>query len=98
MLAYEKLGDRNNAERVRDSLATELRKPSSDPDGRRAVYFAALANADSTFFYLNRAIDNCGTLLFTAGIPCFFLFQSVDDDPRWDQTLKRMRVQRCKRR
>ena len=97
MLSYEKLGDRRNAAYLRDSLATALGKPGADNDGsRRALYFAAIRNADSTFHYINRAIDKRGALVYNAGIPCVFLFRFLHTDPRWDATLKRIRGQRCK--
>ena len=68
-----------------------------DNDGsKRALYFAAMRNVDSTFHYLNRAIDKRGSLVYNAGIPCVFLFNFLHNDPRWDVTLKRIRAQRCK--
>ena len=98
MLSYEKLGDSRNATFLRDSLRAALRKPGVDNDGsKRALYFAAMRNVDSTFHYLNRAIDNRGALVYNAGIPCVFLFNFLHNDPRWDVTLKRIRAQRCRR-
>ncbi|HEY0243167.1 MAG TPA: protein kinase [Gemmatimonadaceae bacterium] len=98
MLSYEKLGDSRNAAFLRDSLRAALRKPGVDNDGsKRALYFAAMRNVDSTFFYINRAIDKRGGLVYNAGIPCVFLFNFLHNDPRWDVTLKRIRAQRCKR-
>jgi serine/threonine-protein kinase len=97
MLSYRKLGDDRNFALLRDSLSMELRKPGKDNDGsRRALYFAAVQNADSTFTYINRAIDRRGGLVYNAGIPCVFLFRFLHDDPRWDATLKRMGAQRCR--
>ena len=97
MLSYEKLRDGRNFTLLRDSLATALRKPGVDNDGsKRALYFAAIRNVDSTFLYINRAIDKRGGLVYNAGIPCVFLFNFLHSDPRWDPTLKRIRAQRCK--
>jgi serine/threonine-protein kinase len=96
MMAYEKLGNAPKAAALRDSILKEIRKPNADVDGsRRAVYFAALKNADSTLYYINLSIDKRGALVYNAGIPCFFLFQFLYDDPRWDSTLKRIRAERC---
>ena len=96
MKAYAKLGNQRSMEHLRDSVIAELRKPGGDKDGsRRAVYFAALQNADSTFYYLDRVIDKRGALIFTAGIPCFGLFKFMHDDPRWKRTLDRMHAQAC---
>jgi len=96
MLSYEKLGDRANFALLRDSLATALRRPGEDNDGsRRALYFAAIRNVDSTFFYIDRAITKRGGLIYNAGLPCVFLFNFLHDDPRWDAALKRLRARRC---
>ncbi len=99
MMSYEKLGNGPKAAALRDSIIKEIRKPNADIDGsRRAVYFAALKNADSTLYYINLSIDKRGALVYNAGIPCFFLFQFLDDDPRWESILKRLRTQRCNSR
>jgi serine/threonine-protein kinase len=96
MMSYDKLGNAPKATALRDSIIKEIRKPNADIDGsRRAVYFAALKNADSTLYYINLSIDKRGPLVFNAGIPCFFMFQFLYDDPRWDTTLKRVRARRC---
>ncbi len=97
MLSYQKLGDVRNFALLRDSLAMALRKPGVDNDGsRRALYFAAIRNVDSTFLYINRAITRRGALIYNAGLPCVFLFNFLHDDPRWDAALRRVRAQRCK--
>jgi serine/threonine-protein kinase len=97
MLSYEKLGDRRNFALLRDSLAAALRKPGEDNDGsRRALYFAAIRKADSTFLYIDRAISKRGALVYNAGLPCVFLFNFLHDDPRWDGALKRLRARRCR--
>ena len=96
MMSYMKLGNNPRAGLLGDSILREIRKPNADLDGsRRAVYFAAVGNADSTFHYINLSIDKRGALVFSAGIPCFFVFDFIHNDPRWDQTLKRMRSGRC---
>ncbi|HKY96922.1 MAG TPA: protein kinase [Gemmatimonadaceae bacterium] len=96
MLAYNKLGDRANADRLRDSLFTELRKPNADNDGsRRATLFAALRNKDSTFYYIDRAIERRGAMVFTTGLPCFPMLSFLHSDPRWKQILKRINAVEC---
>ena len=96
MMSYEKLGQTAKAAALRDSILKGIREPGADVDGsRRAVYFAALQNADSTLYYINRAIDRRGALVYNAGLPCFVLFRFLYQDPRWDETLKRIRARRC---
>lgn len=97
MMAYEKLGDQRSATLLRDSLLSAMRKPNADDDGsRRAVLFAAIGNADSTFHYIDRAIDKRGSIIYNAGLPCFFMFRFLYNDPRWDQALRRINAERCR--
>jgi eukaryotic-like serine/threonine-protein kinase len=96
MMAYSKLGNRRKAQQLGDSILAEISKPNADNDGgRRAVFFAAIRNADSTFYYIDRMIDKRGGMLFSVGIPCFPLFDFIHDDPRWESALKRINAQSC---
>jgi hypothetical protein len=90
------MGDARKAQHLKDSILTELRKPNADNDGgRRAVYFAAIRNADSTFYYIDRMITNRGGMLFSVGIPCFPLFDFIHNDPRWTPVLERINARTC---
>ena len=95
--AYGKLGQKDKAKQLGDSVIRELRKPNRDSDGSgRAMYFVITGNADSAFHYVNYAIDRRGAIVFNHSISCGFIFRPLHNDPRWEPTLKRMRAQRCK--
>ena len=62
-----------------------------------AMLHASAFNADSTFYWLNKAIDVREALLFSFSISCHPMFDFVESDPRWDATLARLKVGRCRR-
>jgi tetratricopeptide (TPR) repeat protein len=80
-------------ERVRASL------PPGGVNGAMALAYihGAAYNADSAFIWLNKAIDARDGSLFSSSVPCFGVFEFMQKDPRWDQTLARMKVGRCQR-
>ena len=62
-----------------------------------AMLHASALNADSTFYWLNKAIDVREALLFAFSISCHPMFDFAESDPRWDATLARLKVGRCRR-
>ncbi|MGI9044477.1 MAG: tetratricopeptide repeat protein, partial [Gemmatimonadaceae bacterium] len=61
------------------------------------VGYAARMNADSTIYWLNRAVDLRDGFLFAPSIPCHPLFEFIQNDRRFIATLTRMKVRRCSR-
>ena len=95
-VAYDKLGQKDKSQHLKDSVLKELRKPNADTDGSgRATYFVMTQNADSAFHYLNYAIDRKGAIIYNLGLPCAYLLRPFHNDPRWEPTLKRIRAQKC---
>ena len=61
-----------------------------------AFLHSAVNNADSTFYWLNKAIDARDGQIFAGSVPCYPAFQFLYSDPRWDSALARMKVGRCR--
>jgi hypothetical protein len=98
LVALRKQGNTAHARTLSDSLAAELNAPHRDDDGTgHALLFAAIGEPDSAFRYLNHMVDVKAGFIFTAGIPCYFAFQPLYTDPRWDLLLHRINAVRCKR-
>ena len=62
-----------------------------------AYFHAGGGYADSTFYWLNKAIDEREGQLFASSVPCYGLFTFVHSDPRWDAVLGRMKIGRCQK-
>jgi hypothetical protein len=58
---------------------------------------AAMGNADSTLFWLNKGIDTRSGVIFAQSVPCNPFLEFLDPDPRFHAALARMGVQRCRR-
>ena len=72
--------------------------PIADRNRMAMAYLhAGVGNADSTFYWLNKAIDVREGQLFAASFPCWPMFDFVNSDPRWDAALARMKVGRCQK-
>src|ERR1019366_4382988 len=98
LAALRKLGDGARANALEDSIANVLREPRRDLDGSgRAMLYAATNKPDSAFYWLNHMVDVKSGFLFSGGIPCYSLFASLYNDPRWDALLKRINAVRCQR-
>jgi tetratricopeptide (TPR) repeat protein len=96
LAALKKLGETAAAAKLADSIRTSTALPHSDGDGTvRSMLYAITGQPDSAFIYLNRMIDVKSGFLLTGGISCWSLYESLHNDPRWDQILKRNKVGRC---
>ena len=58
---------------------------------------ASAANADSTLYWINKGIDSRSGQLFSMSLPCLPAYRFLESDRRWDPTLARMKVSRCRR-
>ena len=63
----------------------------------RMYLHAAMENADSTVYWLNKAVDKRSGALFATSMPCNPYFRFILDDPRYMQAMQRMKVGKCQR-
>jgi serine/threonine-protein kinase len=97
LAALKKQGNSAHARTLSDSIAARLNAPHGDDDGTgRALLYSINGQPDSAFRYLNHMIDVKAGFIFTGGLPCYFAFQGLYSDPRWDLLLHRINAVRCK--
>jgi len=98
LAALRKKGDATHVKLLQDSIASRFRSPKADLDGSlRARFYSVIGEPDSAFYWLNHMVDVKSGFLFSGGIPCYDLFTSLYNDPRWDVLLKRINSVRCQR-
>jgi serine/threonine-protein kinase len=96
--ALRKKGDIAAANKLADSVHKAISAPRVDDDGSiHSMLFAVTGQPDSAFRYLNLMVDKKSGTLFSGGVTCWPLYDSLHSDPRWDQILKRHKAIRCQR-
>jgi Flp pilus assembly protein TadD len=95
--AYMEAGDSAMTRLMRDSVRSMVSRKNADPTGiSHTFFYAAIDDADSTFIWLNRAIDVRAPFFFTqGGLPCDPRLTRYKSDPRFAMALRRLRLSPC---